>query len=354
MLGSTRTGDWAAYKARLNNWAVDYDAEFTQWTQLLANGGGTGNEAPVVVINGPYTANKAELINFSSQGSFDKESTIESFNWQFGDGNTSSEANPTHSYGQAGEYTVTLTATDTDGASRTESTMATILGDTTPTNQLKNGESKAISGVQDSVLRFTLVVPEGASNLNFALNGGTGDADLYLKFGAAPSMTDYDCRPYLGGNNETCEISNVQAGTYYVMVYGYNSFDTTIIASFNVGSGFNVPNACALSGPITGGRLYDGQVRCLAEQDTIWLSLENVKDQNSIAITTANGTGDLSLEYSNGSWPNGNNVDATSTNSGNGECIYITNQNQYWGYLKVSGYAQGASIVVDYNTPSCR
>ena len=354
MLNSTRTGDWAAYKARLNNWAVDYDAEFTQWTQQLANGGGTVNEAPVVAINGPYTANKAELINFSSQGSFDKESSIASYTWNFGDGTSSSEANPAHSYVQAGEYTVTLTATDTEGASRTESTTATILGDTTPTNQLKNGESKAISGAQDSVLKFTFVVPAGASNLNFALNGGTGDADLYVKFGSEPTMSDYDCRPYIGGNNETCEISNIQAGTYHVMVYGYNSFDTSIMASFNAGSGFNVPDACATSGPVTGGRLYDGQVRCLAEQDTIWLSLENVSGQNSIAITTANGTGDLSLEYSNQGWPTSTNVDASSTNSGNGECIYINNQSQYWGYLKVSGNAKGASIVVDYNTPGCR
>lgn len=354
MLNSTRTGDWAAYKARLNNWAVDYDAEFTQWTQQLANGGGTVNEAPVVAINGPYTANKAELINFSSQGSFDKESSIASYTWNFGDGTSSSEANPTHSYAQAGEYTVTLTATDTEGASRTESTIATILGDTTPTNQLKNGESKAISGAQDSVLKFTFVVPTGASNLNFALNGGTGDADLYVKFGSEPTMSDYDCRPYVGGNNETCEISNVQAGIYHVMVYGYNSFDTSIIASFNAGSGFNVPDACAISGPVTGGRLYEGQVRCLAEQDTIWLSLENVSGQNSIAITTANGSGDLSLEYSNQGWPTSTNVDASSTNSGNGECIYINNQSQYWGYLKVSGNAKGASIVVDYNTPGCR
>jgi microbial collagenase len=138
------------------------------------------------------------------------------------------------------------------------------------------------------------------------------------------------------------------------MVYGYNSFETAIIASFNTGSAFNVPDACATSGPVTGGRLTDGQVRCLAEQDTIWLSLEDVSGQNSIAITTANGSGDLSLEYSNQGWPSSSNVEASSTNSGNGECIYINNQSQYWGYLKVSGNAKGASIVVDYNTPGCR
>ncbi|MAD88384.1 MAG: collagenase [Pseudoalteromonas sp.] len=354
MLASTRAGDWAAYKARLNNWAVDYDAEFTQWTQQLANGGGTTNEAPVIVHNGPYTVNIGEQINFSSAGSYDPETSISSFNWDFGDGTSSSLANPVHTYSAAGDYIVTLTATDSEGLSRTESTTAKVLGDTTPNNQLKNAEPKSISGAQDAMLKFTFEVPVGASNLNFALSGGTGDADLYVKFAAEPTMSDFDCRPYLSGNNESCDVSNIQAGTYHVMVYGYNSFETTLTASYTAGSGYNVPDACATSTAITGGRLTEGQVACLAEQGEIWLSLENVSGQNSIAITSANGSGDLSLEYSNQGWPNGSNVEASSSNTGNGECIYLTNQSQYWGYLKVSGNAQGASIVVDYNAPSCR
>jgi len=354
MLASTRSGDWAAYKARVNAWAVDYDAEFTQWTQQLANGGGSDNTAPVIVHNGPYTVNLGEQINFSSEGSYDPQTSISSFNWDFGDGASSSLANPVHTYSTAGEYTITITATDSQGMSTTVSTTATVLGDTTPSNQLKNAEPKAISGAQDAMLKFTFEVPVGASNLNFALAGGSGDADLYVKFAAEPTLSDFDCRPYLGGNNESCEISNIQAGTYHVMVYGYNSFDTTLTASYTAGAGYNVPDACATSAPVTGGRLTDGEVRCLATQDSIWLSLENVSGQNSISITTANGSGDLSLEYSNQGWPTSTNIDASSTNSGNGECIYITNQSQYWGYLKVSGSAQGASIVVDYNSPGCR
>ncbi|HEY3001186.1 MAG TPA: PPC domain-containing protein, partial [Kribbellaceae bacterium] len=58
----------------------------------------------------------------------------------------------------------------------------------------------------------------------FVMSGGSGDADLYEKFGSAPTTSSYDCRPYLDGNNETCTISNVQAGTYYVLVYGYAAF----------------------------------------------------------------------------------------------------------------------------------
>ncbi len=43
----------------------------------------------------------------------------QSQHWNFGDGNTSSEQNPTHTYAAAGTYTVSLTATYTDGTTQT-------------------------------------------------------------------------------------------------------------------------------------------------------------------------------------------------------------------------------------------
>src|SRR5262249_43988024 len=39
--------------------------------------------------------------------------------WNFGDGNSSQEQNPVHTYAQSGRYTVTLTVTDADGNVRT-------------------------------------------------------------------------------------------------------------------------------------------------------------------------------------------------------------------------------------------
>ena len=360
MLASTRTGDWAGYKARINTWAANYANEFTQWTQDLASGGDTNppsNTAPIAVINGPYSGEEGELIAFTSNGSTDNESTIASYSWNFGDGTTSSEANPTHSYTTAGEYAVTLTVTDPEGLSSSEATTATVTGSEPPVgNELQNGVAQQVTGNTGDEKRFVVNVPANASDLEITLNGGSGDGDLYVKFGDAPTLTSYDCRPYVGGNSERCTIEQPQAGTYHVMVYGYANFDTQVKANYTVqtGGGFNVPNACATEGPSGGGRLYDGDVMCLAEQEPIWLSIADVSGATSVAITTSNGSGDINLEYRNGGWPSAGNVDASSQNVGNGECIYITNQSEYWGYVKVSGTANGASIVVDFNTPGCR
>jgi endonuclease I len=68
-----------------------------------------------------------------------------------------------------------------------------------------------------------MTVPTGASNLVFTTSGGTGDADLYVKFGTAPTTTVYDCRPYATGNAESCPFPTPSAGTWHVMVRMYNT-----------------------------------------------------------------------------------------------------------------------------------
>ena len=82
---------------------------------------------------------------------------------------------------------------------------------------------------------YTLAVPTGASNLQVSTSGGAGDADLYVKFGAAPTSSVYDCRSTTSGTNaETCSISNVQGGTYQILVQGKSAFSGLgLTATFN-------------------------------------------------------------------------------------------------------------------------
>jgi len=48
------------------------------------------------------------------------------WSWDFGDGNSADEQNPSHSYSEIGEYTVILTVTDDGGLEGIDSTTATI------------------------------------------------------------------------------------------------------------------------------------------------------------------------------------------------------------------------------------
>ena len=108
----------------------------------------------------------------------------------------------------------------------------------TPDGELENGVAKSnLSGTKGSETRFTMTVPAGASNLQFVTSGGSGDADLYVRFGAAPTSSTYDCRPWKGGNNETCTISNIQTGIYHVMLSGYSAYSgVSLTGSFEGGS----------------------------------------------------------------------------------------------------------------------
>ena len=90
---------------------------------------------------------------------------------------------------------------------------------------LSNGVAKTgLSGATGSETTYTVVIAAGARNLTIAMSGGTGDADLYTRFGSAPTTTTYDCRPYKTGNAETCTVAAPKAGTYYVKIRGYAAY----------------------------------------------------------------------------------------------------------------------------------
>ena len=59
-----------------------------------------------------------------------------------------------------------------------------------------------------------------AGRYTFSIRG-TGDADLYVRIGSAPTTTSFDCRPYKNGSNETCSVTLPSASTIYVMVRGW-------------------------------------------------------------------------------------------------------------------------------------
>ncbi|WP_448129630.1 S8 family peptidase [Stenotrophomonas rhizophila] len=82
-------------------------------------------------------------------------------------------------------------------------------------------------------LAYTVAVPSGSSQLKVTIAGGSGDADLYVRSGSAPTDTVYTCRPYLSGNNETCTISAPAAGTWHVRVKAYSTFSgVTLTAQY--------------------------------------------------------------------------------------------------------------------------
>lgn len=99
-----------------------------------------------------------------------------------------------------------------------------------------------LSASTGNSVNYTMTVPAGASNLVFNLSGGTGDADMYVKFGSAPTDTSYDCRPYRNGNAESCSFASPQAGTWHVRVKAYSTFSgVSLVGDYTTGGGGGQP-----------------------------------------------------------------------------------------------------------------
>jgi serine protease len=196
--------------------------------------GTPGNAAPVA--NFSFSTNG--LVATFTDSSSDSDGTIASRSWNFGDGTTSTATNPSKTYSAAGTYNVTLTVTDNAGASNTRSSAVTVTTTTGGTVLTSGVPKTGLAAATGASLNFTMVVPGNATNLRFATSGGSGDSDMYVKFGSAPTDTVYDCRPYVSGNTETCNIATAQAGTYHVRLKSYAAFaGLTLTGSFAVVDG---------------------------------------------------------------------------------------------------------------------
>lgn len=71
------------------------------------------NSAPIAVFGTSCTLLDC---TFDAAGSSDSDGSISSYDWDFGDGTLATGVNPGHSYGAAGDYTISLTVTDNDAA----------------------------------------------------------------------------------------------------------------------------------------------------------------------------------------------------------------------------------------------
>lgn len=104
----------------------------------------------------------------------------------------------------------------------------------TATPLTKGVAKTGISLAKGATKLYSLSVPAGAKNLTFKLSGGTGDGDIYLKFGSAPTKTSFELKSDGSSNTETITVTAPKAGTYYLLLSAYTAVgSTSLVANYN-------------------------------------------------------------------------------------------------------------------------
>jgi PKD repeat protein len=117
----------------MSDGVVEYEWDGLNWIPMFASDTvitppppppPAANVGPTATFTATPGAGRTML--FDASASSDSDGTIASYDWVFGDGGTDTGPNPTHTYATGGTYGVTLTVTDNDGASSTDSHTVTV------------------------------------------------------------------------------------------------------------------------------------------------------------------------------------------------------------------------------------
>jgi hypothetical protein len=171
------------------------------------------NQPPTAVANVTCTLLHCD---YSSVGSTDSDGTIVSYLWNFGDGNTSTDPNPSHDYLAAGPEHVTLKVTDDDGAP------TTVAKDISPSDTVSPVAFVGADETNGNRTSHTVTVPASTQ---------AGDA-MVLFFTANTTTPTYSGTPagwtQIGGN---IDGSGILGRAYYRVATATDAGSTVKITS---------------------------------------------------------------------------------------------------------------------------
>ncbi|MBE2315747.1 ThuA domain-containing protein [Solirubrobacter sp. CPCC 204708] len=148
-------------------WGVDFNyagANVNPDSGLYRIDYAKGKRTPVIEASADRENGPAPLtVKFSSEGTYDPDGDTVALAWDFGDGATSTAANPTHTYTKAGTYSAKLTVTDATGKVATH-TITINAGNTAPTVKVEFPENGGFFDFGDELeYKLTITDPEDAT-----------------------------------------------------------------------------------------------------------------------------------------------------------------------------------------------
>lgn len=294
------------------------------------DGGNGSNRPPVAEFS---SSCNGLVCSFNGSASSDSDGRITRYDWQFGDGRTASGAQVSNSYLQAGRYSATLSVTDDRGASGSKS-QDVVLSNNTPLELQSGVPVNNLGAAKDQTLSYFIKTTQPGTQVLVGISGGagnSGNADLYVRAGAEPTSTQYDCRPALSGNTENCTLLLAAPGTAYIKLVASTAFTgVNLLASLQVGnSGY----------PKTG----------LAATKGNWLRYVYTvpAGRSSVTFSTSGGSGDADLYLRRAEAPDTSNYQCRSNGSTNKETCTLTVNAGETIHIGLRAYSSFSGLTLD-------
>lgn len=214
--------DWTTYKTTVD--AVEALSGYDLLSLLpdnIENAVEGNDQPPVARVTGSTSGNEGTALSFDASTSSDPDAgDVLSYSWTFGDGGTATGAMPTHTYADNGNYTVTVTVTDSHGVYDT-ATLNVLIANVAPVITNFTASSPTAAGAATATVTFT---DAGSADTHTAVitwgDGNTSTVNAGLASSASATHTYASAGFYTVGVTVTDDDGGSATGTaQQVVVY---------------------------------------------------------------------------------------------------------------------------------------
>ncbi|WP_280725938.1 collagenase [Kitasatospora sp. MAA4] len=236
MLAKYRAGDFQGAYAVYNSLGTAYDADFDSWLNTCA-AGACYAAGPTSLFDQTQNGATVSLTDKSVETA--SSAKITSWSWTFGDGTSSTQQNPTHTYTAAGTYTVDLTVTDSSGKTASTPSSVTVAAATTlptctdpRTDAMGQNCSRPNQAATAGNLDYMYIyLPAGTSTLKVSTSGGTGTESLYYNPTGWASPSSFTASSTAPGTAQSLTVTNTTAGYRYISLYANTDFSGVTVST---------------------------------------------------------------------------------------------------------------------------
>ncbi len=216
-------------------------------------------------------------VNFTNQSSANGGPAIVQYAWDFGDGFSSTQQNPSHAYAAAGTYTITLVVTNSNGQADPEVKTNYITVNPNPVSQFTTSGNGCTVPFSVSFTNTST----GGSNLTYNWNFGNGQTSTQQ----TPAAVTYNTA---GNYTVTLTVTNPSTGCT-------NTSTKTIVVS-NFTAGINAPATACVGQPVS---LADNSTTGANNWNWVFGNGQSSTQQNPSVTYNSPGTYTITLTAQN-------------------------------------------------------